>query len=182
MFSSEKILQVITYLLSLNDGKMNMLKLMKELYLIDREAIQERETSVSGDTYFSMKNGPVLSATLNMLDDLDYDTSNPWGDYLQKQPTKYYPDVVLKKEAGDGCLSEKDKEYIETVSSRFKDYNEFQIKDYTHDLPEWKEPRGAGREKIRYSDIMKALGRSDKEIAEAKEEYGFFSMLHELRC
>ena len=71
MFSSDKVLQEIVYLLGLNGGKMNLLKLMKELYLIDREAIAERDTSVSGDIFFSMKHGPVLSLTLNMLNDLN---------------------------------------------------------------------------------------------------------------
>ena len=67
MFSTNKILQVIGYLLSLNDNKMNLLKLLKELYLIDRESIKDTNFSLSGDEYFSLNHGPVLSATKNLL-------------------------------------------------------------------------------------------------------------------
>lgn len=78
MFSSNKILHEILYLLSLNDNKMNLLKLMKELYLIDRESINERDSSVSGDVFFSMPHGPVLSQTLNLCYDLP---NNGWRNF-----------------------------------------------------------------------------------------------------
>jgi hypothetical protein len=51
-FSVEKILQEIGYLLSLNGGRVNLFELMKELYLIDSESIAERDSSISGDSYF----------------------------------------------------------------------------------------------------------------------------------
>ena len=37
-------------------------------------------------------------------------------------------------------------------------------------LPEWNSADEKNR-KIRFQDVMLALGKSDKEIAEAKEEY-----------
>ena len=175
MFSADKILQEIIYLLGLNGGRMNLLKLMKELYLIDREAIAERDTSVSGDTFFSMKHGPVLSLTLNMLNDLQ---AAGWNDWLESQPAKYYNDIIVKKDIELSLLSEKDKEYISTISERFKNFDRFQLEDYTHKyLPEWHDPHGSSK-KIRYRDIMRALGRSDEEIREAKEEYEFYCGLN----
>lgn len=176
MFSSDKVLQEIVYLLGLNGGKMNLLKLMKELYLIDREAIAERDTSVSGDIFFSMKHGPVLSLTLNMLNDLN---GSEWGEWLESLPAKYYNDIAAKKETEFSLLSEKDKEYISTVSERFRHYTSFQLEDYTHkNLPEWHDPQNSSK-KIRYCDIMRALGRSDAEIREAKEEYEFVCGLND---
>lgn len=176
MFSSDKILQEIVYLLGLNGGKMNLLKLMKELYLIDREAIAERDTSVSGDTFFSMKHGPVLSLTLNMLNDL---SGSGWSEWLESRPARYYNDIVAKKETEFFLLSEKDKEYISTVSEQFKRYSPFELEEYTHkNLPEWHNPQNSSK-KIRYCDIMRALGRSDAEIREAKEEYEFVCGLND---
>lgn len=179
MFSSEKILQEISFLLSLNGNKMNLLKLIKELYLIDRKSIEERDSSVSGDTYYSLKHGPILSMTLDMLTDV---SNNNWNDFLQSKPTKYYPNIILKKEISDyDRLSVKDKEYIIEISEKFSSYNEFQLEDYTHkNLPEWKDPNG-GSEKIKFRDIMRALGRSDEEIIAAKSEYEFISDLSDNR-
>lgn len=70
MFDNKKVLQIISYLLSLNGNKMDKLKLMKELYLIDRMSIDEDNSSISGDDFFSMKYGPVLSMTLNIINDI----------------------------------------------------------------------------------------------------------------
>lgn len=169
MYSADKVLQIITYLLSLNNGRMDLLKLMKELYLIDRRSIEERDSSLSGDVFCSMPHGPVLSQTLNMLTMLpDYPS---WFEYLDSSRKMYYPDIVLKKQLPElDRLSEKDKSYIREISDKFKDYTEFQIEDYTHKLPEWVDPNGSSR-KIRFQDVMRALQKSDAEILAAKKEY-----------
>lgn len=176
MFSSEKILQEISYLLSLNDNRMNLLKLMKELYLIDRMSINERDTSVSGDVFYSMPHGPVLSQTLNMLNDL---INNNWGKYLEAADAKYYPDIQIKETLELDRLSVKDKEYINQVSQQFKNCSPKALENYTHKLPEWVDPKGSSL-KIRYRDVMKALGKSDEEIISAKEEYERISLLNQL--
>jgi hypothetical protein len=167
----EKVLQEIGYLLSLNGNRMNLLKLMKELYLIDRKSIEEQDTSLSGDEYFSLPHGPVLTVTLNLLTDLSLSDDSSWAAYLKVEKSKYYPDIVLHKKAPDDRLSEKDKEYIQAISDEFKDYGPKEIEEYTHTkLPEWKDPKGSSI-KIRFEDIMFALGKTREEIAEAKREY-----------
>jgi len=40
---------------------MKYLGLLKLLYLADRDALKEIERPITGDRYFSLKNGPVLS-------------------------------------------------------------------------------------------------------------------------
>lgn len=180
MFSSEKILQEIIYLLSLNGNRMNLLKLMKELYLIDRESIDERDTSVSGDVFYSMSHGPILSQTLNMLNDL---MNNNWGQCLESVTAPYYPDIQIKNSISVNLdrLSIKDKSYIQTVSDKFKTYTPKQLERYTHTLPEWVDPQGSSL-KIRYRDVMKALGKSDEEIDLAKQEYEKISELARLKA
>jgi hypothetical protein len=176
MFDQNKVLQIIAYLLSLNKNKMNFLKLMKELYLIDRESIKERDTSVSGDAYFSLPHGPILSATKNLLDDLKSGEAN--GDNLFKgfltvdkdTPNYSIYTVALKENPGYDLLSEKDIEYITIVSNRFKKYSLKKIEDFTHGLPEWTDPK-SGNAKIRFQDIMGSLGKSKEEILIAKQEY-----------
>lgn len=175
MYSSDKILQEIIYLLSLNNNRMNLLKLMKELYLIDRASIDERDTSVSGDVFYSMPHGPVLSQTLNMLNDL---ANNNWGRCLKKIRAQYY-DIILTQSISLDRLSLKDKEYIQLISQKFKDYTPKQLEEYTHTLPEWEDPKGSSL-KIRYRDVMSALGKSEEEISAAKQEYEKISELSRL--
>lgn len=167
MFLPEKILQEVVYLLSLNDNRMNVLKLMKELYLADRASIAERDVSISGDYFVSMPHGPVLSNTLNMLNDIPYTI---WGEHLDKIASEYHYDVAIKKSLDFDRLSKKDKSYLENVAEQFKDMTAYELEKYTHTLPEWVDPKGSSR-KIRFTTVMKALGKTDEEILEAKTEY-----------
>lgn len=171
MFNEKKVLQIISYLLSLNNGKMSKLKLIKELYLIDRMSIDEDDVSLSGDDFFSLPHGPVLSLTLNIINDIP---DNTWAEYLE---IKGKNTIHLIKEFDEGRLSKRDKYFIETVSEKYKDYSPSQLRNFSHTLSEWRDPKGSNR-KIRFADIMKALGKSDEEIAEAKAEYDNISKLY----
>jgi hypothetical protein len=168
IFDIENILQEIGYLLSLNDNKMNLLKLVKELYLIDRLSIAERDSSISGDSYFSLPHGVILSCTFNMLNDLQLSGDNPWGTYLKSEESKYYPDIVLLEEIPDDRLNAKDKSYIKIISDDFRSFGNKEIEDYMHkNLPEWKKPHDSCN-RIQFEDIMFALGKTRKEISESK--------------
>ncbi len=70
MFNDKKVLEIISYLLSLNNNRMDKLKLIKELYLIDRLSIDETNMSITNDKYFSLPHGPILSNTLNIINDI----------------------------------------------------------------------------------------------------------------
>jgi hypothetical protein len=180
MFDAEKILQEIGYLLLRNDNRINLFKLVKELYLIDRLSLDERDSSVSGDSYLSLSHGPVLSSTLNILYDFPLNEDNPWRAYLRSEESEYYPDIVLFKETPEDSLSEKDRGYIEAISDEFRNFGNKEIEDYTRrNLPEWKYPRGR-IEKIRFYDIMAALGRTHEEILESKREYECIKNLNDV--
>jgi hypothetical protein len=168
MFNANKVLQIIAYLAELNGGRIGFAKLMLEMYLIDRESIAEREVSVSGDTYYSLDCAPVLGFTKNLLDGLE-NKDNPFGEYLVSEKFGKYS-IILNKPPGCGDLSEKDMEYARIVFNRFKDCTQAQIKEHIQNLPECSKSNGAFQ-KIQIEDIMIALGRSQEEIASAKQEY-----------
>lgn len=172
MFDEKRMLQIISYLLSLNNNEMDKLKLIQELYLIDRVSIDEDNSSVSGDDFFSLKYGPVLSNTLNIINDIP--NGNDWAEYLSINNNKK---IRLIKPFDEGRLSKKDKYFIQLISDKYKTYTTSQLVDYTHTLPEWKEPKDTNH-KIRFVDIMKALGKSDEEIIYAKKEYDGLSELY----
>ena len=172
MFNEKKMLQIISYLLSLHNNEMEKLKLIEELYLIDRASIDENNTSVSGDEFFSLKYGPVLSNTLNIINDIP--NGNSWAEYLSIYNNKK---IRLIKPFDEGRLSKKDKYFIQLISDKYKNYTTSQLIEYTHTLPEWKRLK-ATNTKIRFANIMKALGKFDEEIAYVKEEYNSLSELY----
>ncbi len=48
-------------------GQMNIMKLVKLLYLLDRRSLDCRNTPVIGGDYHSMRNGPVTSEILDLI-------------------------------------------------------------------------------------------------------------------
>lgn len=168
LYKETAVMQAIAYLLSLNGNKMNKLKLMKELYIADREFIKDFGFSISGDEYFSLKHGPILSFTLNILDELEEGSvgdegDSPWKEIFSFQQEKYYKDIILNKEIDFNYLSEAEKDCLKKVADKYKDYTAWQLVDETHDFPEWKS-QDTGRDKIKLIDIFKAVGKTDKEI------------------
>jgi uncharacterized phage-associated protein len=57
----EKLTQLVGHLLRMNAFRMNYLKAIKILYLADRESLACANQTMTGDSFVSMKNGPVLS-------------------------------------------------------------------------------------------------------------------------
>ena len=63
-FNEAKAAQTAARLLKLRGGRMSYLKLIKLMYLIDREALLRWGRPVTTDCYVSMDKGPILSRTL----------------------------------------------------------------------------------------------------------------------
>ena len=97
-FSEIKATQAAAFLLKANGGKMNYMKLIKLLYLADREALSRWERPITGDSYVSMDNGPVLSKVLDKINS----GKNPageksyWHDYISS-PENYNIKLLEKK-------------------------------------------------------------------------------------
>ena len=103
-FNEKKATQAAARLLRLRGGRMSYMKLIKLLYLADREALLRWGRPISTDRYVSMDHGPVLSRVLNLTSDGD-DPECPsvWAESISA-PSNY--EVELKGEAGNDELSE----------------------------------------------------------------------------
>ncbi len=66
-FDEEKATEAAALILSLRGGQMHYMKLIKLLYLLDREALSRWGIPVTTDTYVSMDHGPVVSAIYNLI-------------------------------------------------------------------------------------------------------------------
>src|SRR5437667_12283059 len=103
-FNERKATQSAARLLELRGGRMSYLKLIKLLYLADRESLLRWGRPISTDRYFSMDRGPVLSRVLDLATDgEDPGTPSIWSSSIA-EPINY--EVALKDAAGDDELSE----------------------------------------------------------------------------
>lgn len=146
-------------------GSINILKLMKLLYLSDRLSLEKYEEPITWDQMVSMDNGPVLSETLNYINGFKSpDLQSKWQEWVQDRANNQ---VSLSKSfTRDDLdyLSDADIEILNEVWDSFGHMNQWQLCDYTHEhCPEWKDPKGSSV-KFDYEDVLRELGKTSKEV------------------
>lgn len=166
MFNERKVAQMAAFLLAKEDGHMAHLKLMKLLYLSDREAMDRYGAPLSGDHMVSMPHGPVLSMTLNLMDGDVESSKGGWESWITAK-ANHELSVVSDVQPGQlDELSPADIEVLEAVWAKFGYMGKYQIRDYTHDhCAEWEDPHGSSNP-IAYEKVFVALGRSKDQAAE----------------
>src|SRR6516165_1045948 len=79
-----KTIQAIAVLLhSDRCDRMSYLRLLKLLYIADRESLAETGRSMSGDSIVAMKHGPVLRNVYNLVRS-DHPQAPGWGNFLRR--------------------------------------------------------------------------------------------------
>jgi uncharacterized phage-associated protein len=74
-FESRKAAQISAYFADKEGGSIEKLKLIKLIYLAEREFVKRHGLPMLYDEFFSLKDGPVCSSTLNGINgSIDKDT------------------------------------------------------------------------------------------------------------
>ena len=146
---------------------MSCLKLIKLLYLADREALLRWGRPITTDRYFSMERGLVLSRVLDLVTDGE-DPGAPciWASHISA-PENY--EVQLKSDPGQDELSDAELALLDEVFRQHGSKTRWELVDLTHKLPEWKDPQGSAVP-ITYRDILKAAGKTELEISSIEDE------------
>jgi uncharacterized phage-associated protein len=167
-FNERKATQAAAKFLDLAGGSMNYMLLIKLLYLLDRRALKKWGRAVTGDEYYSMKLGPVLSEVLTLITQQpDPDTKGYWATHIS-EPNRYV--VEISENPGDDELSEAEESVIQAVFEKYGSYDPFQLADHLHQvLSEW-QPVEHGRIPITIADILKAHGKSEEQIAAVESD------------
>ena len=143
---------------------MKYLKLIKLMYLIDRESLRRWGRTVTTDYHVSMDKGPVLSNVYRLINEEAWDREY-WTQYIAKS-TDY--DVELVGDPGDEELSRAEEELIAEVFAEHGHKNRWVLVDELHAAPEWKDPHGS-MVPIDLRDILTAVGRDEDDIAAIEE-------------
>jgi uncharacterized phage-associated protein len=167
-FNEKKTTQAAARFLKLGGGQMSYLKLMKLLYLADRGAFLRWGRPISGDRYFLMKFGPVLSEVHDLITEVPYPGEEAfWRDHISP-PSDY--EVRLKKDPGDDELSKAEEKLIDEIFAAYGHYGPFDLVELLHKtLPEWKEIK-TGRLPLDYREILQVGGIPPDAIEEIESE------------
>lgn len=168
-FREDKATQAAARFLKLRGGAMSHLKLIKLLYLAERESLTRLGLPLTYDSYASLPHGPVLSATLDRINSGEYYRGGYWDRHITPKANHT---VTLRHPAhvpGDQ-LSPAEEALIDEVFARYGHLPRWKLVDLTHELPEWTDPEGSSLP-IEPADILRAEGRSDAEIEELEAEW-----------
>ncbi len=151
-----KVIQAVGVLLRAEPThRLSRLRLLKYLYIADRESLAARARPITGDHPIAMDHGPVLSTTYDMLRGCDY-CSPDWDRYFDADGR----DVVGREDPGVGKLTRYEIGKLQEVSRRFVEQDDYAVADYTHAFPEWvknRPPKGSSRT-IPVDDLLDAIG------------------------
>ncbi len=166
-FREEKSAQAAARLLKLRGGTMSHLKLIKLLYLVDREAFVRWGRPVTHDSYVSMPHGPVLSFTLDRINERESSEGAYWHTLIG--PKQNYEVRLIAEDCPNGQLSRAEEELIDEVFAKYGHMNRWQLRDFSHTLPEWEDPNGSSHP-IDAADILRDAGYSEDDIQEIAGE------------
>lgn len=181
MFSQERVAQMAAFFLHLGGGKMAYIKVLKLLYLADRDAMGKWGESISGDEFVSMPYGPVLSQTYALIRDSGTSTEFGW-DYWIQDDANYEVSLKNKFNHNDELdeLSEIELNILKAVFSKFGQMKKFELVNYTHDYcAEWEDPLGSSFP-ISPESIFRALGKNDNEINALIQQHNIQTQLSAL--
>ena len=165
-FDEAKATQLAARILSKRGGQMHYIKLLKLMYLVDREALLRWGIPVSTDKYVSMDNGPVLSRVLNLITE---EMPKPqWSQFISPPMGDY--EVTLLNPPQTDRLSRAEEKLIDEVYEKYGHWNRWKlIEDVMHKFPEWEHPQGSSKP-LPIRAILKAGGESEEEIKATLKE------------
>lgn len=147
--------------------RMNYMRLIKILYLADRETLRLFGHTITRDRVVAMERGPVLSEVLDIIK-YQHVRAGYWGRFIQ---TCGY-DVQLIRRVGIGALSRAEIDVLRSVAEKYATLDEWDMVQECHKLPEWKkhQPSAGGCNDIPLVDILAAVDRKDDAKMIAREE------------
>ena len=146
---------------------MSYLKLIKLLYLLDRETLLRWGRPVTTDRYVSMDNGPVVSRIYDLIREERAPGTDPiWRHYISA-PQEW--EVALLADLETDELSRAEEALIDEIYAAYGKMTRWDLVRVSHDLPEWQDPNGSAIP-IQYRDILRAGNKTETEVAAVEAE------------
>jgi|SRR2546426_4335491 len=176
LFNPRKAAQAAAYLVKSKGGTINVLSLVKLLYLADRVALVESGYTITGDKMVSMPHGTVLS---RVLDSIDWESGDddPWRGYISERTDNAVSLADPTPEFDE--LSQYETEVLDRIIKEYGHLTPSQLRRLTHELPEYQDPDGSSLP-IEPVTILRAVGKSEAEIRDATQDAEAFYLTSRL--
>ena len=156
MFLAERVAQIAAEFSRLEGGSISVLKLVKLIYLSDRQSMERYGAPITYDRLVSMDHGPVPSRTLNLINGYESDEWDQWMASRENHRVSVKRGNFDRRDLDE--LSDADMEIISEVWEAFGAMDQWALSEYTHQhCKEWKNPHGSSLP-IHERQIFLALG------------------------
>jgi hypothetical protein len=164
-----KATQAAAFLVRLNGGRMDMWRMLKLLYLSDRESLIKRGTPITGDELSSMPWGPTPSRIYDntKVNRTPLGKDEVWKEFLTENERGTNEIGLVKEDFSTDRLSRFELGVIEETFRQFAAMSMPELSRYVHQLPEYQDPKGSSYE-IDPETILKHAGWSDEEVRDAE--------------
>lgn len=170
LFDERTAANVAAAFLRLSGGELNILKLMKLMYLSERKSYEQFAEPMIGDRLVAMPRGPVLSMTYDCVNSGGTLIEGGWDEWVSDRADHI---VSIKKNIESieklPMLSMDQINLIQQAWQEFGHLDQFQLVEYTHNpenCPEWTDPSGSSFD-IPLSSLFKHLGFNDQKTESA---------------
>jgi uncharacterized phage-associated protein len=161
-FDIEKAIAAVTFLIQREGGEVDMFLSVKMLYLADKQALVNWGKTITGDSFYSLPKGPILSEIYNLFKGRGrQENQTMWDSHF----TELVKNTIRPLREGDvGLLSEREAEVLESARRRIHEIAPWTVARWLHDTcPEWKDPHGSSIP-IDPSIILRNAGKTEEEI------------------
>jgi uncharacterized phage-associated protein len=118
-----------------NDPKVAYYRLLKLLYIADREFLKETGRPIVGGTDVAMKRGPLNSQAYDLIKG-EHQDSSFFLRYFSRDGKRL---LVMLADPGREDLSRREIRKLMEVSQKYRDLDDDEIGDLTHEFPEYTE-------------------------------------------
>lgn len=180
MFRLTAAAEMAAYLLSLNGGSMDKVKLGKLMYLTERECIFDYALPLSDDEFVFRKLGPALKQSNGFFkngpqNNLEYRVWIRWFKrYDKNDPILHLQDTEFGQEFRDkfNNLFQGAYRIMDALFKAYKDKTSSEMVAMTYSAevyPEWHTRTVRGKHAVTLEELCRAHGMADKAIKDIRE-------------
>lgn len=168
-YNPKKATQAVAYLVKLSGGRMDLWRMLKLVYLFDRESLVQTGSTVTGDI---LANLPYGGTPERIYDNTKTQRNERFKDAVWKEYLTESLDNEVRLQHDDfptDELSEFERGLITKVWQTFGTLSGAKLYTYVHSLPEFKDPAGSST-RIDPEEILRYANWSDEDIARAERD------------
>ncbi len=157
-FGTRKIVEAAAVVLRTEPCKrMGYLRLLKLLYIADRESLRETGRPIVGTRPVAMDFGPVLSEVLDLIRGQHRDEAL-WSEFIRKDGYA----VALEGNPGVLSLSRYEIGLLTRTAESYRNTDDWALVEETHTFEEWQGNYRQGNSMtIPMADLVRAVGRAE---------------------